>query len=87
MAAQDDLEARVTETIERLEKEFDGAFQGQLHWAIVRGLIHRAVHYATEKPGVDFCALATYLGEQIGHAHKLAHGDNPRSTKHKENVH
>jgi hypothetical protein len=85
MAEQDDLEARIGETISRLEKEFETT--PQVHWAIVRGLIHRAVHYATEKPGVDFCALATYLGEQIGHAHKLAHGDSPRSSKHKENVH
>ncbi len=85
MAEQDDLEAKIAETISRLEKDFEGT--PQLHWAIVRGLIHRAVHYATERPGVDFCALATYLGEQIGHAHKLAHGENPRSTKHKENVH
>ncbi len=85
MAEQDDLEARISEAIGKLEKELDG--MPQLRWNIVRGLIHRAVHYATEKPGVDFCALATYLGEQIGHAHKLAHGDSPRSPKHKENVH
>jgi hypothetical protein len=85
MAEQDDLETRIAELAARLEKDFDG--MPQLRWSIVRGLIHRAVHYAAEQPGVDFCALATYLGEQIGHAHKLAHGDNPRSTKHKENVH
>ncbi len=85
MADQDDLEARITEAVARLEKEF--AETPHMRWAIVRGLIHRAVHYAVEQPGVDFCALATYLGEQIGHAHKLAHGDNPRSAKHKENVH
>ena len=81
MADQDDLEARIQEHIAKLEKDFDGT--PHLRWAIVRGLIHRAVHYATEKPGVDFCGLATYLGEQIAHAHKLAHGDRP----HKENVH
>jgi hypothetical protein len=84
MAEQDDLEARISEAISRLEKEF--AAMPQVNWAIVRGLIHRAVHHATEKPGVDFCALATYLGEQIGHAHKLAHGD-PKSPKHKDFVH
>jgi hypothetical protein len=84
MAQQDDLEAKISDAISRLEKEFDGT--PQLRYAIVRGLIHRAVHYATEKPGVDFCALATYLSEQIGHAHQLAHGDK-NSPKHKENVH
>jgi hypothetical protein len=82
---QDDLEQRIQEAIARVEKDFEHV--PHLRWAIVRGLIHRAVHYATEKPGVEFCALATYLGEQIGHAHKLAHGENPRSPKHSENVH
>jgi hypothetical protein len=85
MADQDDLEGRIAEAIGKLEKEFDGV--PQLRWAIVRGLIHRAVHYATERQGVDFCALSTYLAEQISHAHKLAHGDNPKSAKHKEDVH
>ena len=85
MAQQDDLEAKIQQSIAQLEKEFDD--MPHRRWAIVRGLIHRAVHYATEKPGVEYCALATYLGEQIGHAHKLAHGDNPASPKHKENVH
>ena len=85
MSDQDDLEAKIVDAIGRLEREF--ADTPHLRWSIVRGLIHRAVHYATEKPGVEFCALATYLGEQIAHAHKLAHGDNPRSPKHSENVH
>jgi hypothetical protein len=85
MADQDDLEARITTAIEKIERELDD--MPHLRWNLVRGLIHRAVHYAVEKPGVDFCALATYLGEQIGHAHQLAHGKDPRSAKHKENVH
>jgi hypothetical protein len=85
MAAEDDLEARLSEAIARLEGEF-AALPG-LRWAMTRGLIHRAVHYATEKPGVDFCALASYLGEMVGHAHKLAHGDNPKASSHKEVVH
>ena len=82
---QDALEERIAKAIEQIEKEF--AEMPSLRWAVTRGLIHRAVHYATEKPGVEFCALATYLGEQVGHAHKLAHGDNPKSSKHKEIVH
>jgi hypothetical protein len=85
MADQDDLEARIADAIKQWEREFDHI--PGLRWAITRGLIHRAVHYATEKPGVDFCALASYLGEQVGHAHKLAHGDNPKAPVHKENVH
>jgi hypothetical protein len=85
MSNQDQLEKRLSEAIAALEREF-GDLAG-LRWAITRGLIHRAVHYATEKPGVDFCALASYLGEMVGHAHKLAHGDNPKAAVHRENVH
>lgn len=85
MADQNQLEERITAAIAKIENEFS-ELQG-LRWAIVRGLIHRAVHHATEKQGVDFCALASYLGEMVGHAHKLAHGDNPKAPAHKDFVH
>jgi hypothetical protein len=58
-----------------------------VRWLVTRALVHRAVHFATEKPGVEFCALATYLGEMITHAHKLAHGENPKAQSHKDVVH
>ena len=86
MARHDEVEARVGELIQRLSTEF-ADLGGELRWSIVRALIHRAVHYATERPGVDFCALATYLGEMVGHAHKLAHGDNPGAASHRDVVH
>ena len=54
---------------------------------MTRALIHRAVHYATERPGVEYCALATYLAEMVGHAHKLAHGDNPKAPAHSDLKH
>jgi hypothetical protein len=85
MAEANDIEERLTKAVADLERQFDGT--PNLRWNIVRALIHRAVHYATEKPGVEFCALATYLGEMVGHAHKLAHGDNPRAPVHKDFVH
>jgi hypothetical protein len=85
MATQDDLEARIGEFILKLEKDFEN--EPHLRWAITRGLIHRAVHYAVEKPGVEYCALATNLAEMIQHAHKLAHGDNPKAQAHKDFVH
>jgi hypothetical protein len=85
MSRQDDLENRLAQAIHQLEHEF-ADLEG-LRWAVTRGLIHRAVHYAVEKPGVEFCALATYLGEMVGHAHKLAHGDNPKAPTHKDLVH
>ena len=46
-----------------------------------------AVHFATEAPGVEFCTLATYLAEMVGHAHKLAHGENPKAASHRDLVH
>src|SRR5881394_530919 len=36
--------------------------------ALVRALVHRAMHLAAEKKCAEFCALATFLGEMIGHA-------------------
>ena len=69
--------------IDSLQAEFSD-LGGELRWSVVRALIHQAVHHAAEKKsGVEFCALATYLGDMIGHAHKLAHGDNPRARRTK----
>jgi hypothetical protein len=75
MADPNEIETRVSQAIAQIERDFDG--QQNLRWSIVRALIHRAIHYAAEKPGVEFCALVTFLAEMIGHAHKLQHGDNP----------
>ena len=86
MARQDELEARLSEMINRVAHEFSD-LGDDLRWAMTRGLIHRAVHYATDRPGVEFCALATYLGEQIGHAHRIAHGDNPKAQTHQDLKH
>ena len=86
MSRQDDLEARIEEAVARIARDF-GDLGGDLRWSMTRGLIHRAVHHATEQKGVEFCALSTYLAEMIGHAHKLAHGDNPKAPAHSEFVH
>src|SRR5207237_9202835 len=85
MSRPDDLENRIAQAIQSIEKDF-GDVEG-LRWVMARGLVHRAVHYAAEKPGVEYCALASYLGEMVGHAHKLMHGDNPKATSHKDMVH
>jgi hypothetical protein len=82
VAREDELDARLVELTQRLATEFADLGADRLRWAIARGLIHRAVHFATERPGVEFCALATYLGEMIAHAHKLAHGDKAHHDLH-----
>ncbi len=82
----DELEQRVNDLTQRLAVEFRDLDEG-LRWSITRALIHRAVHFATERPGVEYCTLATYLGEMVGHAHKLAHGDNPKAPTHQDLKH
>ena len=86
MARQDELEARINELIHKLAHEFADLGE-DLRWGMTRGLIHRAVHFATERPGVEFCALATYLGDMVGHGHRIAHGDNPRAPAHNDLKH
>jgi hypothetical protein len=55
--------------------------------ALVRALIHRAVHLAAERKTVDYCALATFLAEMIGHAHQLQHGGDKAAAAHRDVVH
>ena len=86
MSRHDEVEARVNELINKISTEF-ADLGGELRWTVTRALIHRAVHYGTERPGVEFCALATYLADMVAHAHKLAHGDNPKASSHKDMVH
>jgi hypothetical protein len=85
-ARSEELEARVGEMIQRLAADF-ADLGGELRWSMTRALIHRAVHFATERPGVEYCALATYLAEMVGHSHKLAHGDNPKASSHQDLKH
>jgi hypothetical protein len=48
-------------------------------WALVRALVHKAVHVAADRKAAEFCAVATLLAEMVGHAHDVLHpGD--RST-------
>jgi len=55
--------------------------------ALARALIHRGVHLAAERRPAEFCALATFLAEMVGHAHGLMHGVDPTSSRHSEAVH
>lgn len=90
MARADELEARIAHLVGQLGREFADLGE-DLRFTMTRALIHRAVHYATERGpdghGVEYCALATYLAEMTVHAHKLAHGDNPRAPTHSDLKH
>ena len=70
-------------TIDDLQKAHEGALAPTLaglggrgsesDWALVRALIHRAVHLAAERRAGEFCAVATLMAEMITHAHQLMH--------------
>jgi hypothetical protein len=42
-------------------------------WALVRALVHKAVHVAAERRAGEFCAVATLLAEMLNHAHQVMH--------------
>jgi hypothetical protein len=86
MSRAQDLEQRLTELVNRLGHEF-ADLGDELRWSMTRALIHQGVHYATERPGVTYCALSTYLAEMTIHAHKLSHGDSPQSPTHHDITH
>jgi hypothetical protein len=86
MANLDDLqkqhEARLTAVLNEL-----GGRGAESDLALVRALVHKAVHFAAERNGIQFCALATFLGEMIGHAHQLQHGTDQLAPAHHDVVH
>ncbi len=86
MTRAEELEARVGELMQRVAADF-ADLGPSLRWEVTRAYIHRAVHFATERPGVDFCALATYLADMVTHAHRIAHGDNPKAPTHNDLKH
>ncbi|MES1165571.1 MAG: hypothetical protein ABUR63_07435 [Verrucomicrobiota bacterium] len=86
MANVDDLqkqhEARLDAFIEQLAR--DGR---DSDLALARALIHRGVHLAVDRRAGEFCALATYLADMVGHAHGLMHGADPASPAHGDVAH
>lgn len=60
-------------------------------WALVRALVHKAVHLAAERKAGEFCALAMLLSEQMQHAHQLMHppssGGSSSKTPHDSYMH
>jgi hypothetical protein len=60
---------------------------GESDWALVRALVHRAVHLAAERKAGEFCAVATLFAEMIGHAHELLHPGGRSAPAHSAPVH
>jgi hypothetical protein len=86
MAHLDDLQKQHEAKLTALLGELTG-HGADSDWALVRALIHRGVHLAAERKSVQFCALATFLGEMIPHAHQLQHGGDQTAPVHHDVVH
>ena len=75
-------EAAVDQLLARL-----GGKGSDADWALVRALVHRAVHFAAERKPAEYCALATFLAEMIGHGHGLMHPGDRSDASHGRDVH
>lgn len=81
MANIDELQKQHEERLEALLVGLGGR-GADSDLALVRALVHKAVHFAAARREVQFCALATYLAEMIGHAHQLQHGTDQNAPAH-----
>ena len=86
MANLDDLQKQHEARLEAVLGELGGR-GAESDWALVRALVHKAVHFAAGRKTVQFCALATFLAEMIGHAHQLQHGGDQAAPAHHDVVH
>jgi hypothetical protein len=86
MANVEDLQKQHEARLNALLGELAG--QGaESDLALARALIHRGVHLAAERKSMQYCALATFLAEMIGHAHQLQHGGDQAAPVHHDFVH
>ena len=82
----DDLQKQLEARLAPVIGELVGAGK-QSDLALARALIHRGVHILAERRAGEFCALATYVAEMLGHAHALMHGSDPASPAHGDILH
>jgi len=83
MANIDDLQKQHEERLNAVIADLAGQGQ-QSDLALVRALIHRGIHLAADRRAGEFCAIATFLAEMVGHAHGIMHGNDPASATHGE---
>ena len=86
MANVDELQKQHEARLSTLLSELGGR-GAESDLALVRALVHRGIHLAAERKAIEFCALATFLGEMIGHGHQLLHGGDKSSPAHHDVVH
>jgi len=86
MATVSELQKSHESRLEELLRALGGKSR-ESDWALVRALIHKAVHFNADRKAGEFCALATFLAEQTGHAHSLLHGGDKPAASHDDFKH
>jgi predicted ABC-type transport system involved in lysophospholipase L1 biosynthesis ATPase subunit len=81
MANLDELQKQHEARLEALIQELAGGGQ-ESNLALARALIHKGVHLAADRRAGEFCAVATFLCEMVGHAHGLMHPGDAGTGKH-----
>ncbi len=84
-------------TVDELQKDHEARLDtflagmtgkgGESDWALARALVHRAVHLTAARKSAEFCAIATFLAEMVGHAHQLMHSGGDPAKAHHDVVH
>jgi hypothetical protein len=86
MATVDELQKQHEARLEEVLRAIGGRSR-ESDWALVRALIHKAVHFNANRKAGEFCAMATFLAEQTGHAHSLLHGGDKPTASHDDVKH
>ncbi len=68
---QDQMSKAHEKQLDELIAQLGG--DGESDWALVRALVHKAVHLAADRKAGEYCAVATLLAEMIQHAHDVMH--------------
>ena len=79
-------------TIEELQKQHEAELTAAVtglagkgrdsDFALARALVHKAIHLVADRKAGEFCAVATFLAEMIGHAHGLLHPGDKSASVH-----
>ena len=79
-------------TIEDLQKQHEAELTSAVagltgkgkdsDFALARALIHKAIHLVADQKAGEFCAVATFLAEMVGHAHGLLHPGDKSAPDH-----
>ena len=86
MATIDELQKNHEAKLDEVLRSIGGRSR-ESDWALVRALIHKAVHFNADRKAGEFCAIATFLSKQIGHAHDLLHGRDKSAAAHGDYLH